>query len=363
MPSQRKITLLLLLLALLSGCAGMDQLQVLQDSPQDIEQLLEQDEYARIRQLTGRYPEIDTPDLHDLINMREAAYVETVVTEASRLEAENDLLGAVQILSVAMQRVPHSDELRTLRQTLESERVQQLKRNERERLITRANFMLDQQDLYRQQANLERPSLGQRWEISRYERESSVLSGQLLEHGEYALLQNDLTSAETCLHLSLRLNHSVTAEETLSRVQSLRASQQQVVLEKASITQAKKERKIQHSQQQRTEVLLAKTQQALEQNNLQVARAAFVKIPAATSNSSEVIALKDDLNEAVSRHVSGLVAKGDSLYRADNVHEALQHWNEALSLDPENQALQERIDRANRVLARLEELKRQQRRP
>jgi hypothetical protein len=55
-----------------------------------------------------------------------------------------------------------------------------------------------------------------------------------------------------------------------------------------------------------------------------------------------------------------MVARGDSLYRADNVHEALQHWNEALYLDPKNHALQERIDRANKVLARLEELKRQQ---
>jgi hypothetical protein len=362
MPSYRKMTVLFFMLALLSGCAGIDQLQVLQDSPDDIEQLLEQNEYARIRQLTGRYPEIDTTVLQDLISMREGAYVEAVITEARRQEAEDDLLGAVQSLSIALQRVPHSDDLRTLRQKLERERVQQLKINERERLITRANFMLDQQALYQQQANLTSPSLGQRWEISRNNREALVLSGQLLEHGEYALLQNDLTSAETCLQLSLRLNHSTRAQETLSRLQSLRASHQQVEIKKASITKAKKEKKIQHSQQQKTKVLLAETQQALEQNNLQVARAAFVQIPAATSNNSEVVAVKDNLREAVDRHVSRLVTEGDSFYRADNVHEALQRWNEALSLDPENQALQERIDRANKVLARLEELKRQQHR-
>jgi len=360
MHSRPGIIPAVLLLALLSGCSGMNNLRVLQDSPEDIEQLLQQDEYARIRQLTGRYPEIDTAVLQDLINMREAAYVESVMAEARRQEAENDLLGAVQSLSVALQRVPHNDALRELRQTLERERVQQLKRNERERLITRANYMLDEQALFQEQANLTPPSLGQRWEIARYDREAAELSGQLLEHGEYALLQNDLANAEACLQLSLRLNHSTTAQEMLSRLQSLRASHQQVELKKASIKQAKKEQNIQRSQQQQTEVLLAEAQQALEQNKLQVARAAFVQIPAATSNSTEVITVKDNLREAVNKHVTELVARGDSLYRADNVHEALQHWNEALSLDPENRALQERIDRANKVLARLEELKRQQ---
>jgi tetratricopeptide (TPR) repeat protein len=360
MPNHMKITLVVMLLAILYGCTGINNLRVLQDSPGDVEQLLEQNEYARVRQLTSRYPEIDTQVLQDQINMREAAYVEAVITDARRQDAENDLLGAVQNLSVALQRVPHSAELRELRQTLERERVQQLKRNERDRLITRANYMLDQQALYQQQVNLTAPSLGQRWEISRYDREAIAISGQLLEHGEYALLQNDLESAETCLQLSLSLNHSTTAQETLSRLQSLRASHQQVELKKASIKQAKKEQNIQRSQQQQTEMLLAETQQALEQNKLQVARAAFIQIPAATSNNRAVIAVKDNLRAAVNKSVTELVARGDSLYRADNVHEALQHWNEALSLDPDNHALQERIDRANKVLARLEELKRQQ---
>jgi hypothetical protein len=355
-----KIALAVMLLAILYGCTGMENLRVLQDSPDDIDQLMEQNEYARVRQLTGRYPDIDTQELQDQINARESAYVESVITDALRQEAGNDLLGAVQSLSVALQRVPHSSELRELRQTLERERVQQLKSNERERLITRANYMLDQQALYQQQANLTSPSLGQRWEISRYDREAIELSGQLQEHGEYALLQNDLENAETCLQLSLRLNHSTTAQETLSRLQSLRASHQQVELKKASIKQSKKEQKIHRSQQQQTKQLLAETRQALEQNNLQVARAAFMQIPAANSNNSEVIAVKKNLRAAVDQSVTELVATGDSLYRADNVHEALKYWNEAQSLDPENHALQERIDRANKVLARLEELKRQQ---
>ena len=51
---------------------------------------------------------------------------------------------------------------------------------------------------------------------------------------------------------------------------------------------------------------------------------------------------------------------GDAQYRADRVLEALRTWTEGLSLDPENPELRERVERANRVLARLEELKSRQ---
>jgi len=360
MRSRVKIVLAGLLLAALTGCAEMDSIRLSQDTPADIEQLLQQNEFARIRQLTGRYPSIDSAELQELVTARELSYVETSIADARSLESEHDLMGAVQLLSEAVQRVPHSVKLREMRNALEKERVQELKHNERERLITRANYMLDEQALYEQQANLTQPTIVRRWENLRNQKEAAQLSGQLLEHGEYALLQNDLDGAENCLQLSLRLEHSAAAEEMLSRLQSLKSSRQQVEKKKAIIQQAKHEQKIQRSQKQQTKALLAETQQALEHNRLQEARAAFVQIPAANSNNSEVMAVKDDLHVAVSKHVAQLIASGDALYRADKVNQALQQWMQARSLDPENQQLQERIDRANKVLARLEELKRQQ---
>ena len=56
------------------------------------------------------------------------------------------------------------------------------------------------------------------------------------------------------------------------------------------------------------------------------------------------------------------MATGDTQYRADDVLQAVRTWTQALSLAPDNQHLRERVERANKVLARLEELKRQQHR-
>ena len=48
----------------------------------------------------------------------------------------------------------------------------QLQTNEHEQLIARAKYILDQQQLYQEQANLESPSLTQRWEHTRNQEES-----------------------------------------------------------------------------------------------------------------------------------------------------------------------------------------------
>ena len=156
-----------LLLPLFTGCKEISSLQLVQDRPEDIQQLLEQDEFARARQLTGRYPAIDTPELQILITTQEVAFVDNIHTWARSLESENDLLGAVQLLSDALQKVPNSNLLREYRNRLEIERLEKIRANEKHQLIARAEYILSQKALYLQHDNLEQPNLIQRWEHAR----------------------------------------------------------------------------------------------------------------------------------------------------------------------------------------------------
>ena len=350
-----------LLLSILAGCTGMDTLQLVQDRPEDLELLPAQHEYSRARQLTGKYPSLDTLQVQRTITLRESDYVNSTYADARTLESDQDLLGAVQLLSGALQRVPHSTLLRELRNTLEQERVRQLRANERRQLAVRASYMIDQQQLYLQQANLEQLSLGQRWENSRNEKAAVSLARQLIEHGEYARQQGELENAQTCLDLSMALHATPEAQSLLDEVAAAKHSQRKVAQQEADTRQVKKQQQNQQKQQHKTEVLLAETRQALDNNDLQVARSTFVKIPPSASNNTEVKALHDNLDQAVNAQVARLMATGDTHYRADKVHDAIRAWEEARTLDPDNPELKERIDRANKVLARLEELKDRQR--
>jgi hypothetical protein len=359
--------MLVLLLAVIAGCSGMGTIGLSQDNPESINRLLEEHEYARARQLTSKHAFLDTPELQTRISNEEASFEENTYSEARTLESENDLLGAVQLLSSALQKLPHSASLRELRNTIEQERVKQLQTNEREQLIVRAKYALNQQQLYRKQANLESPSLGQRWENQRNQKETITLSTQLLQHGQQAMDEDKADLAKTCLQLSQALNETPEVVALLSIIHTDEESRKQVnkqenrlAQKKVNIRKEKNRKKEQQDQKKKTEVLLAETQQALAKDDLQVARAAFVQIPPSAVSDSMVQATQDDLDHAVDVYVGKLITQGDTQYRADNVLLAVRTWTKALSLDPDNRELRERVERANKVLARLEELKRQQ---
>ena len=218
---------------------------------------------------------------------------------------------------MAIQKVPHSTSLRELRYKLEQERVHQLKIHERNTLITRANYLLDQQQLYRQQVNLQPPSNAQRSENSRDESESTLLAGQLLEHARYALQVDELDTAKNCLQLSQRLDEFGAASALLAEMLEKELLTEKTTQQTASKKEAIIIRDRTRDDKKQTGQLLAETRQALEDNNLHVARAALAKIPSSASKDSEVLALRDNYEQVVKTRVNDLLLKGDKLYRAE----------------------------------------------
>lgn len=360
MISRLNRLLVVVLLTVLASCSRMDTIRLVQDQPEDLQTLIQQHEYARARQLTGKYPALDTREIQAWITSSESEYEAAMFSTARDLENDNDLLGAVQLLSGALQKIPHSTLLRELRNTIEKQRVAQLKTNEREQLVSRATFMLEQRKLYQDKINLESPSLGQRWENKRNAKEARELSVKLLEHGQYAMQIDKLDIAKNCLQLSTTLNPSSQADTLLSEIRAIEDSRTQVARKQATIKKEKKRRKVKQKQKNRTRILVEETQQALASNDLLIARATYMQIPQSARQHKDVIAIQDDLDKAVSVRVKQLILNGDAQYRSDNVLEAVRTWTEGLSLDPDNLELRERVERANRVLARLGELRRQQ---
>ena len=116
-----------------------------------------------------------------------------------------------------------------------------------------------------------------------------------------------------------------------------------------------KKKNINKSQQ-----LLAATQAALDEDDLELARETFYRIPRSTRGNDNVVAMQKQLNTAIEARVSELLVRGDRQYRADKVNAAIATWSKAQAIDPDNNEINERLERASKVLARLEEIKSQQ---
>jgi hypothetical protein len=146
----------------------------------------------------------------------------------------------------------------------------------------------------------------------------------------------------------------------LSEIREIQNSRKQIAKKQATVKQEKKQQKVKLRQESKTRVLVEETRQALARKDLQVALATFLQIPPSELQNEEVAAVHDKLEQDISARVNDLIIAGDAQYRSDNVLGAVRTWTEGLSLDPDNQELRERVERANRVLARLEVLRRQQ---
>ena len=353
----KPIIIITLCTSLLTGCIELGSLKIAQDRPEDIAQLLENNEFSRARRLTERFPAVATAELQAQLSTQEISYENSTLTDANKLESTNELFGAVQLLSSALQQLPHSQILLEYRNRLEEERLENIRTNEQQQIIARAEYILNQRTYYQQQNNLEAPNLIKRWEEARNNKEMETLSEQLSNYGKDAFERDDSQIAQKCLQLSNKLSDNPEARSLLDRINITSNEQHEAVKQQASINKAKKENRTLKSQVQKTERLLKETRQALLDDDLVVARASFIQMPSTANRSKEFLMLQETLDQTINSRVTQLTSRGDAEYRTDKVITAINTWSEALKLDPENQSLKERLDRAGRVLVKLEQIK------
>jgi len=350
----------LLLLSLLAGCSQMDTIRLGNDHPGDLKSLLENRQYERAEQLLNDFPYLDTPEQRELLHARITEYEQETLVEVQALESGNDLYRAIGALDMALKNLPHSAALNDYRRTLADKRDTRLRDNQRKRLISRAEYIVQQQKIFEEQQNLSPPGLGIRWANSLHQQEAAGLADELLNCGNQAIQEDNLVIAEKCLQLARAIDDTPPVQAALSSLAVKQESQRDTLEQKAKVKQVNKQKKLAITRRNRTGDLLAKTGQALAANDLLAARGFFETIPARERQSRAVLDMQTRLNQAIDPVVRELLDKGDRQYRTDRVDQAISSWGLALELDPDNSVIRERLVRARKVLARLEELKSRQ---
>ena len=351
-----------MMLVLLAGCQHIDGVRLGQDQPDDLGALLQKRQYERAEQLLNQYPYLDTPEQRNRLHTQIAAYEDATLAEAHAQELNNDLFGALQTVDAALLNLPHSTHLNDYKRALDSERAARLKTTGYQLLLSRSRYLATQLQLYETQLNLATPGLQQRWEYLRNQQEAASLASKLLECGQDSLQQDNLEMADKCLHSAQTLDDSSAVREAIALFEVRNNAVHQTQVEQAQIIQVNKQKKLAKTRKNRTQVLLVQTRQALDDNDLLAARNTFRKIPAHNSNAADVIVVRTRLEETIGARVTAMTGDGDRLYRGDKVDQAIDIWEQALALDPENIGISERLERARKVQSRLEELKNKQQR-
>jgi hypothetical protein len=348
-------------LAFLAGCQHLGTLRLKPDHPGDLGMLMENQEYGRAEQLLTEYPYLDTPETRMQLNERITAYETAILSDVRTMASENNLYNANELLAVALRKLPGSPRLNEYKVRLDAERIERLRENEQRELLSDAEYFVTQQDIYKEHLNLDGPSLVQRLKNSLSQQQANDLAARLLACGEETLQKNDLETADKCLRYAQAIKDTLEVRTALSQLESVRATQRQIDEQETHIIQVKKEKRLARNHRDKTQEVLEKTEQALDNNDLPAACRIFSELPKGGSENDKVVAVRTRLNKAIRSKVRELTREGDRQYRADNVVRAIHSWEGARELDPDNPELTERLERARKVLARLEELKKRQR--
>ena len=354
------LTTILLLLSLLAGCSHIDTFRLGDDRSDDLYTLLENQQYERAEQLLNVYPYLDTPEQREMLHARIAEYEQTTLVEAQALESGNNLYRAIEVLDSALANLSHSTSLNDYRRILENRRDARLRDNQRKKLVSRAEYIVQRQKIYEERLNLESPGLGKRLTHTFYQQVAASLADELLQCGRDSMQEDNLVTADKCLQLARAIDDTPAVQSALASLAEKRVSYRDSQEIEEHIKRVKKEKKLAITRRNKTQELLAMTGQALEANDLLAARNSFSKIPARARKAQAVVDMQARLDQAIDPVVKELLNRGDRQYRADKVDRAISSWSIALELDPDNTGIKERLERANKVLARLEELKSKQ---
>lgn len=276
-----------------------------------------------------------------IIEERRADYIDQQLDLASRHEAEADWAGAITVLDAALTNLPEAPELRSQRREYEQRRLGSIDRSETAILLARARYLLatraSEENLLKATPN--NFFAQQRYRV--FQQELKTVSRQLYAVGRQALYENDSYSAVQALTLSNRLSPNDLSQELLGSIQQAQqAERQQARTQEAAVAE---------QQWPQLEEAFALS---MTLNDLTGARRLLREM--AELDPERAQPMREQLETRLTSESALLKERGELLYSQGFLGEALDVWEEALTLTPNDTELQANAERARTFLTNLD---------
>lgn len=188
----------------------------------------------------------------------------------------------------------------------------------------------------------------------------------LVACGRYHKWKNQPLS-QHCLQLANEQNPSAETQLLLDEVgQRIESVQDRQVLEKQfrdkkrrrekQVLLKDKIKKDQVKNNKKLEKLLTVAEENIGGGSYELAAVNLKKIEVMSPQDSRLYHLKTQLKEGIDKQIEELDRAGDRLYREEQVEQAVSAWESALDLDPDRKDITAKIERAMKILTRLETL-------
>jgi tetratricopeptide (TPR) repeat protein len=352
------------MMAVLTGCAPL--MSEWGTRNEQIERWVAQNQYGKaIRALDWKAKQDPATQTRlETVRSLASAYDKKLADEAQRQQKQGDWKRAFAMVDEGLANYPAGPYLQQTRKLLRDRQAQRLRELNAELLTAKAHWLLRSRAAYVEMALVDSENLGATWQAEQIRKQVEQTAASMSALGTQALSEGDLDRAERYLELADRLQFSENTTRALAQLAQLRyrkelkefKQEQRAKAEKTKQQQREKEKQ----RQQEAVKLTAEMHQALQQADLPKARDALAQLNTIDHQNPDLIELEHALDQAIAAKVVELIEKGDAFYSHGQIDGAKRIWESALPLQPKNEQLRSRIDRAQRVLEKLRELKEQE---
>jgi tetratricopeptide (TPR) repeat protein len=342
-----RLLCLLLPLFLQTGCTVFTSYK---QGETQINQWIKDQQYGKALQSLGDIAPTD-PDYSIAAKKRKqvealaASYEHDVRQKNVRLLKTGKWAAALDSYDDALDRLPDSAVLKDGMAQLHQEQVQELERLELKRLFGYGAWLKEVLPVFDDLVRVDPRSSEAKERQKRVRREADSLANELTQYGNRALANNQLDTAEKLLKLAADLSDTPAIQESLKNLKQQRREnkQQQVVLEL-------KRKRI-------TDNLLKKFNKSFRNKHFPRAHKLLDALGDAGYNSVDYRTLQKKLQQATDREARRLMREGVNAYSRGQFEQAVKSWQQVLVLQPDNKQAKESLQRAEKVLERLKELR------
>jgi len=335
---------LLGLILSLQGCAYLASFG--SHLPDTIEQQIAAGEYGKAL-ATLKWVKPDHPDYARLMQLqaearRQARALEKrTLREATKREKQGEWYRAQKTYEQALERIPDSEPLQKAYSAFLERRQRYLHKLELALLMNRANWLIQNAPIRTEVARV-LPEEYRRYPALRdYDKQVHKTARGLDRCLQEALDEHRPKLLEACLELRLKLDPEHRDAELVA------AARQALARYRA------RERR---QENDATRALITELKQGYSHDNLLRARQLLDRLADTPARDATSRALRAELERYFRQGIEQGIAAGRKLYSRGDVAGALDIWQSLAKIDPDNEKLLDHIQRAERVLKKLERL-------
>jgi len=288
-----------------------------------------------------------------------AAYEHDVRKQNDRLLRNGKWAEALDSYDEALDRLPESAVLKDGLAQLHRDQARELERLEMKQLIAHGNWLKRTLPTYRDIARVDPRNNTAQIRLKTKQREAEELADELAIYGNRALANNELSKAEELLQLASDLSSTPAIRESLKKLHQQQSQTAQRARQRREAQQRRQQAQ-QREHQRTVERLLHKYRTAFEKHDYRQAQKHLQALKTARLETRRYRALEQELNSAIDKEASRLFDIGVNAYSRGHFETAAENWRKVLSLQPGNKQAQENLQRAERVLNKLQELQEKQ---